>query len=523
VASIIESNSATELGVRSANVASFVVFSKIYSIIVSGIAFIIVARLLGPSNYGIYTLALGAAGAFGAFGSLNVGAYFNKNIPQLAIRKRSSEIDAIVSTGLLILLILGTLLTIVGVALSGVIALRVFHNSSSAMPIGVAMISIVLSMLYGAAYSGLISFGAGKRTALASVINNTFQAFLSVALVMLGFGALGAVSGFVIGLFAAVLSSTVLLKKYVKFNFSFSSIRVLSPALIKFSSPLTGANIIGNLISNFAVIMLGALFLPGIIGAYGVATKIGAFMDIIIGSIGTVLVPMFAIAIAKNAMSSKIDKFYNYSLYFGFLLAMPVIAYVVALSNQIISTIFSSGYHAAALYMSLIGVGLLIGIIGSYSSSLLISMGFVKKVLRYAAISGAFQVAALLLLAKAMGPIGIIIALYFVGGIANWLLYSSFISKKLHIRVKANISRLALANLTLFIILYLISILLGGLRYSFQLIIGLVALIFVYPPIVAKFGAINSEQIFILDRLGKSIPLFGKWLDAVISYLRIFV
>ncbi|MGC8587211.1 MAG: oligosaccharide flippase family protein [Candidatus Micrarchaeia archaeon] len=523
MASIIESVSATELGVRSANVASFVVFSKVYSVIVSGIAFIIVARLLGPSGYGIYTLALGAAGAFGAFGSLNIGAYFNKHLPVLAIQRNSREINEVVSSGLMLLIVIGLALSLVGIAFSKPIALRIFHNSESILPIEIAMVSIVLSMLYGAVYAGLVSFGAGKRTALASVVNNSLQAALSVGLVVLGFGALGAVSGFVIGLFGASLTGVAMLSKYAKFEISKSSIKKLFPVLFKFSSPLTGANIIGNLVSNFGIIILGAFFLPGVIGAYGVATKIGAFMDIIIGSIGTILVPMFALAMAKSSMRGKLEKFYNYSLYFGFLLAMPVIAYVIALSGQIVATIFSSGYHAAALYMSLIGVGLLIGIVGSYSSALLTSIGYVKKVFYYAAISGALQAITLVALSKAVGPVGVIIALYFVGGIANWLLYENFIRRQLRIAVRANILRLALANLTLFFLIYACSMALGGLRYSFQLIIGLVVLLFAYPAIVAKFGAVNAEQMAILEKLGRGVPIFGKWLDAVVAYLKIFV
>jgi len=101
-----EGSNATELGVNSASVATFVVFSKAFSIIVGGLTFIIVARLLGPSGYGIYTIAMGMAGFIGAFGSISIGQYLNKYIPELSQKGEKERIKNMLGVALLITLII---------------------------------------------------------------------------------------------------------------------------------------------------------------------------------------------------------------------------------------------------------------------------------------------------------------------------------------------------------------------------------------------------------------------------------
>lgn len=55
-----------EVGSKVANIAGFVLISKIITFTLSGVALILVTRLLGPTQYGIYTLAVTFAGIFGS-------------------------------------------------------------------------------------------------------------------------------------------------------------------------------------------------------------------------------------------------------------------------------------------------------------------------------------------------------------------------------------------------------------------------------------------------------------------------
>ena len=56
------------LGKRSTRVLSSLFVGRFIATIIAGITFIVVARLLGPSDYGIYTLAVGIYSFIGAVG-----------------------------------------------------------------------------------------------------------------------------------------------------------------------------------------------------------------------------------------------------------------------------------------------------------------------------------------------------------------------------------------------------------------------------------------------------------------------
>jgi O-antigen/teichoic acid export membrane protein len=285
--------------------------------------------------------------------------------------------------------------------------------------------------------------------------------------------------------------------------------------------PITGSSIIGGLVSNFGVLYIGLLFLPSAVGLYGMASKIGTYLDLIIGSINIVLIPMFSTAMASNMVKKRIENFYNYSIYFGLLFATPMVIYIVVFANPMIISVFTSTYYSGAVYMALIGIGILLGLVGSYASSLVISAGMIKKVFKYAIIIGATELVSLLILTPMLGILGVIISLYFVGGILSDYLYIMLVRKSLGINFKVGISRLALANFVLMLILLLIAE--SGIKSTYQLIAGFVAFVFVYPIVLGSSKAIGSKELKLLKSISDRIPLFGTWINAILVYAGLFI
>ena len=515
------SSTATELGVRTANVASLVAFSKAYAIVVGGITFIIIARLLGPSGYGVYILALGIAGFIGAFGSLNISPYYQKYIPKLFMGGESHKLGGTIWNSLLLLLIIGIVLVLIGFAISGLVAHAIFHSNISAGIIDVAMTTVLFSLLYTALYAILISFGKGKQVSTTSVLYRTLQSAISIPLVLLGYGPLGAVTGYLVGLIFAVILNTAFVARLSRPILRLGSMRPLAKEVFSFTAPLTGASIIGSAISNFSVIFLGSLFLPAVVGAYGAASNIGTFIDMITGSISIVLLPMFATAIASTTMRSKLGALYSNSVYLGLLFAMPVIFYVTALSGAFVNSLFASAYDNAALYISLISIGILVGLVSSYGSNLLMGLGDVKRVFKYAAISGVAQLASLVITVPTFGAIGVIASTLFVGGAVYDYLYLRYISKELRMGMNSNMLPLVIANVAVFAVLLVIHF--SGLSNGMQLVLGLAVLAMLYPALLGITRAIGQEEIRILGKVGDGIPVFGTWLKALLAYTQLFM
>ncbi len=156
--------------------------------------------MLDPNAYGAYTIAFALALLFGAFCNIGFGNYLNKRTPHLMARKdnkgdkrdvRGRDSSSLSSIGMASLL--------VGVALSGVISTYVFHSADYAGLVDFTMISVIMTALLNLVHSALIGFGDGKDAAATYISNNLLLAVASISLVYLGYGAMGAISGIIIG------------------------------------------------------------------------------------------------------------------------------------------------------------------------------------------------------------------------------------------------------------------------------------------------------------------------------------
>jgi O-antigen/teichoic acid export membrane protein len=514
------SNSVMELGIKSGGIASFVFMGKVVSVIIGGITFIIVARMLGASNYGLYTLALGVSGFFGAFASISVGPYFSKYIPEMAAARREREISGILGAGILLLLVFAVALTLIGIEASGIIESVIFHATGSTDLIIAAMSSILASIFFGNFYTILVSFGDGTNAAISSMINAVVQAVFSISLVYYGFGAFGAVVGYAMGLFIGMIYSLIFILKSSRISFGIRSIKRRMRDILSFSTPLTVAGVFNSLVGNFSVLFLGAILAPSVIpsiGSYGVASKIGNLIDIIIGSISAVLVPMFASALTNREMSKKIDKLYSYSIYFGFLFTTPFIVYLSVFSGQLVDVLFTSSYASAPFYIIITGVSILVGIVGMAGGALAISVGDVRKVFVYSVIVTVAQLISILTLVPAYGAEGLIVSMLLVPGVITDILYIRYVGKSLMLKVDYNIIGILASNAALVAVLLGVGAL--GASPAVELAIGILALAVLYPILLSLTGSIKRDDAVLLYKVGKNIPVVGIVIDYMMLYI----
>jgi len=268
------------------------------------------------------------------------------------------------------------------------------------------------------------------------------------------------------------------------------------------------------------VLYLSLFFLPGVVGLYGVASKIGTYIDLVTGSISAILIPMFSAVIANKEIKERLGKFYNYSIYFGLLFAIPIVIYIVVFSNALVISVFTSTYKGASLYMALIGFGILLGLFASYASLLAVSAGYIKKVFEYGIATSVIELLSLLILVPFLSVNGLIIALYYIGGIVADILYLNFIRHVLKIKVQLNLAGIIIANLVL--ALLLIPIISIDIKATYQLLLGLIAVIFIYPILLGLFNAISRKELELLRKVLYKLPVIGLWLSAIIIYAELF-
>ncbi len=509
-------NKLTEtLGKKMTNVASFIVAGKSISLIINLVTFIIIARYLGPSAFGIYTIIMSITALFGGFGNPNINSYISERIPKLISAKKTSEAKLVLGDTLFITIIFGIILTILVLVFSPSFSVYSLHNINYFFLLDIASVTILLALIYATLYYHILSLNKGGSLATSSIIHASIQGIFGVGLVLLGFGILGAILGFIFGLIVASLFEFYVLLKHLGFNFKLEGIFSRVKKILLFSKDMAYSNIISASISNFSVIFLALIVSSSLVGYYGIASRVGSLIDVFIGAISLAVLPMFSEAIYKEKQGANAGKLLYFSTYISLIFTTPLIIFLSVFSGEIIYIAFNTAYLGATQYMQLISIGILIGIFGSYGANFLITSSKQNKILKYTAISVLLQFIFLFILTPYFGVIGMIIATFYIGNISLSILYLNYFSKigiNMH---RGKLLRLLTANFLFAFLLIPISLIFSG---AIGLLIGVAAMFLLYPIFLGVMKALTNNDILVIKTVSESVPIFGKIIVSIANY-----
>ena len=514
---------ASEIGSKTASTVSFVLVGKLASFILAGIAFIIVARILGPGTYGIYTLALAVSGFFGSVGNFGVSTALNKFIPEYMYRKDRRSLESLLANGYLITLLAGVALAAVTMALSGTIAHLLFHNLSYSYFIDLAALSILSSLLFGASTSALLGFNNGAHVAAITGIEALFQSAISIALVLGGLGAAAPIIGIVAGQFIGFASSMYFI--YVK-----NGIRALARPSVKemkrifrFSLPIAGSGLVQTVASNFSLIVLGAFATTVVVGNFGIASKTNSLIDIISGSISVSLLSMFSATVARRKSVRTVARLFNYTMYYALVLLAPILLFIAVLAKPFSYVAFSGVYTTAPLYILIMCVGLLAGLAGTYATTLLISASKVKEVFKYSAAVALIELALLPVAVPLFKGVGLAVLVYIVAPLVTDALFIWKSNKLFRLNFDfGKLCRISLANAVPLALLAPLMLLWGS-NYILLLVTGAVEMLAVYPITLGLFRGIDSTDVKRIRRMTASIPFIGGAIGVLTGYAAAFL
>ena len=512
-------NLTKSLGKRMTHVASFLVAGKAISLIINLFTFVIIARLIGPSNYGIYTIIMAIAALFGGFGNPNITAYIAERAPKLISAGKLSEAKRLFGDTLVLSIIFGIILTTIALFLSPFLSSYSLHNLSYSLILDFAILTIFFSLIYSTLYYHILSLNKGGSLATSSVIHATSQGIFGIMLVLLGFGILGAISGFLLGLIIGTIFELYVLITSIGITISTKKILLRMKKALLFSKDIAYTNILNTIISNFSVIFLGLIVSSSLVGYYGIASKVGSLIDVFIGAVALAVLPMFSEAIYKKKQGANAGKLFYYSVYMSLIFATPIILLLSIFSNEIIYIAFNTAYIGAVFFMQIISIGILMSIFSSYGISFLITSSKQNKVLKFTSISVILQAIFLFILTPYFGVIGMIIATFYIGNISLSALYINYISKSGVQMHKWKIARLVLANIIFATILIPFSFISPN---SIGLLLGVVLMFVLYPILIGFIKAITKKDIEIIKSASKSIPILGIAIFSLASYMSRF-
>ncbi len=196
------------LGRRSARTFSVLTLGRIASLIIGIASIVVIARMLGPSQLGVYTLAFAFYSLLWSASNFGFGVYLTKHLAEHSDSRDSRRFSAALNVGYLSVGAIGLVLALAGVGASGYAA-ALFHGSVSGPGIFVlAAAAIFFSMLYGTSDYALIGLGKNSAAIAMEIGENVVLLAASVLLILAGFGAAGAIAGLLISYVVAGIAGT---------------------------------------------------------------------------------------------------------------------------------------------------------------------------------------------------------------------------------------------------------------------------------------------------------------------------
>ena len=516
-----ESAAMTAMGARVAGMASAVLFAKGATVIIAGLAFVIVSRILGPTTYGLYVLASSFAGILGTFSNPGISQALSKFVSEHKSSKNIHALSSVVSGGYLISGLIGLALMLGSIALSAPIASVVFGSVTYTYLIVYASMLILLVSLFAVATSALVGAGQGKDLVVSTLLQVLFQSGVSISLAILRYGASAPILGFAVGLFVGIAYATYKL-------YSGNNIRLHLPSrdavlsLFGFLAPISAFAVFSGIVSSAANIILGKFSATSNVGNVGVAQKTAGIMSLATDSVSTALLPAIA-AVPHNDENSRAGKIYNYSLYIAMVIFAPVAFYMVFMSHSISFVLFGPSYSLAPYYLAIVGVGIIFSILSDYTYALLIGRNAYSKRVSISAIGAVvLEVALLLATIPFFKGFGLLITVSLLTPLFTFAVYAYYARKMLKIEIRsARIGRvIAAAFISSIVIILPILIVRPSTIYG-NLAVALgsvVIMLMFYPAVLAFTGAITAEDVKSVKEMSKGVPIAGVLLNRIVDY-----
>jgi O-antigen/teichoic acid export membrane protein len=517
------------LGRRGMRTFSALTLGRMASLLLGIASIVVIARLLGPSELGVYALAFAFYTLLWSASNFGFGVYLTKHLAEHVDNKDPKRLSTALNVGYLSVTVIGVVLTLIGIGASGYAA-ALFHGSVATQGIfELAAAAIFFSMLYGTSDYALIGLGRNTAAIAMEIGENVVLLAASVALILMGFGATGAIAGLLISYIVASIAGTYFVfrvaSREMGFRFRMPKRKELGDAF-RFSLPVAASNVVGSggALLGFAPLLLGVFVSTSVLGNFQIASKASAAIALLCSTAGNAILPTLSIALARErrgGRGSGVEAVYNKTMLYSMIATIPIVVYVGVFAGPLVYLFFSPLYSSAPLYLSLMALGTIMGLLGLYATTLFTAVGKTSRLFYYTAMAMMVQVVALLALTPYWGATGNIFAVFFIGSIATDLLLIR--GARTYLKVKTRFGRLArmfAANAAMAAVLAL-----GLLMQNpaLELAYGLIAIAALYPPLIAFSGAVDREDIGLLALSTKGLPALNSIARPVIGYLKIFV
>ena len=323
------------------------------STFITALGIILVARFLGSSSYGNITLALIPISIASLFGDLGVNAGLIKYVSEYRSEGRQEEVNTLLRTGLLIKSTASLILFLAVSLSSGYISTTILRQPDLQPLIQLASLNLLAQSMIGTSRSIFVGYERMELYSLTVIFFSVLKSVLAPLLVLVGYGAIGAILGNTLPLsMTGIISLTLVIRLFLKpKNHSASSINPWWAAkiLLRYGFPLFLSTLLAGSLAQVYNSLMALHIAPYDVGNYQAATNFSVLLSFFTIPIATVLFPLFSKL--DHSARDQLRLVFQNSVKYAALITMPVTLVLIVLSEPLVHIIYGSSFPLTALYM----------------------------------------------------------------------------------------------------------------------------------------------------------------------------
>lgn len=371
---------------------------------------VIVARKLGPEQYGLFSAVLTFILFFLFFRDLGLGSALVNFIAKYRVEEKYNEIKTAIYSTFCMQLLSSTLIGIVIIAFSGYLSAHYFKVPESKIILLILVIYTMTSFLFIITKFILNGFQDMIPYSLMEVGKNLFILLLSVLFLRYNYGILAAAIPYAL----VCIILFFLLLPFIRRNISFSKYKIvhfkeISRDLLWFGLPLMAADIGGKIIAYTDTLMLTHFSSLAEVGIYNVVLPTSLFFIHVSRAISAIVFPISSeLSFKKDFknLAKGISLLHKYTL----ALVIPLIFILFAFADHYLLVFFGKEYVVGTLAFRILLVGSMFFIVASVNNIIISSMGDPKTVTKIILVAALLNIILNLFLIPLLGITGAAIA-----------------------------------------------------------------------------------------------------------------
>lgn len=338
----------------------------------------IITRLVSPSIYGLFVLATSLILFLQVFGTLGLPRAIDYYVPQYL---RDGEIEK--ARGVVVQVIV----LVLGISIAAGIGLYLAAEPIAAAfeepALQIALILLALALPLLAIYNALLAAFNGikrlrYRVYVRDITRPTVRLVATAALLLWGFGLIGVVGGYIIGLAVCVVVGIVLLVRHGR-QYAGRSMRwTPTGEVLWYSVPLAFASVIYVVLGQVDYAIVGFFLDSEDVGFYRVGYMLGENLLIFFAALAPVFKPLIA---EERTDDGAVRSRYRTATRWAIGFTLPLLLVLTLGATTYLALVFTPQYVVAAPVVAILAAGYVISIVGGGpGGALLQGLGYSRLV-----------------------------------------------------------------------------------------------------------------------------------------------